>query len=357
MQGQGHDEGPTSEEIRRNWQLAKADIRTSAMDFPIASLERIFEQGDLVIPSFARRKVWTLSQNSQFLESLLLNIPVPSLFFAEDPDTYKYSVLDGTQRLDAVLSYIKGEYPLQGLVGLHSANGLKFSELPEQMRRHLLACTMRAVIVAASSTSDVTTEVFSRINAGGTHLTTQEIRNAAHQGPFNSLTIELASSDEFRRALGVSSGGIKIIRDAELVLRYFWLTEDTVDSMPSPQLLTHYLQRKNESSLEVIQEYRASFATTLDKCLIAFEGEVFRRWLPVQGKAESRISAPLYYAQMLAVRTLSASMIAQNSTRIRLGMRELFGNPEFRGTFTAAGKHHLAMRVNLIVEMIESVAR
>ncbi|MER7920366.1 MULTISPECIES: DUF262 domain-containing protein [unclassified Streptomyces] len=357
MQGQDRNEELTSEEVQADWQIAKADIRTGAMDFSIDSLVRIFEQGDLVIPPFARRKVWTSSQNSQFIESLLLNIPVPSLFFAEDPDTYKYSVLDGTQRLDAVLSYVKGEYPLQGLESLASANGLTFDELPHRMQRHLLMCTMRAVIVAATSTSDVTTAVFSRLNTGGTQLTTQEIRNAIYQGPFNSLTVELAESEDFRRALGMSSGGVRRMRDAELILRYFWLTDEASDSAPSPQALTRYLQRKNQSSPAEIEKYRESFVASLDKCLTAFGTEAFRRWLPRQEKAESRFSTPLYDAQMLAVRNFSTSEIDQNSAQIRLGMRDLFTNPGFQAVLAPSSKHHLMSRVNVVVAMIESIAR
>ncbi|MFF3143343.1 DUF262 domain-containing protein [Streptomyces sp. NPDC057927] len=358
MQDQNPNEEPTKEDIQDNWEALKADIRTHAMDFSLDSLVRIFEQGDLVIPSFARPMVWSLTQKSQFIESLLLNIPVPSIFFAENPETYQYSVLDGTQRLGAVISYLNGEYALTGLNSLTSANALKFNELPLRMQRHLHMSTMRAVIISSTSASDVTATVFSRLNTGGTTLSVQELRNATHQGPFNTLTVELAHMPDFQQLLGAGSDFSRSLRDVELVLRYFALSEGVAqESTLSQQVFSHFLQEKNTSSQAELEEYRRSFVNALQKCLSAFESESFRRWRPELGRAESRFSTPLYDAQMLAVGRFSSAQIADHSTQIRLGMRKLFESAEFSKSLKLTTTHSLNLRVNAVAEMIESVAR
>ncbi|MFF3523246.1 DUF262 domain-containing protein [Streptomyces albidoflavus] len=358
MQDRNPNEEPTKDDVQDDWEALKADIRTHAMDFNVDSLMRIFEQGDMALPAFARTMVWSLTQKSRFIESLLLNIPIPSIFLAENPETYQYSVLDGTQRLGAVFSYLRGEYALTGLDSLTSANGLKFNEMPLRMQRHLRMATMRAVIISSASSSDVAATVFSRLNTGGTSLSAQELRNATHQGPFNSLTMELARTPEFRHILGMGSDPSKSLRDAELVLRYFVLSEEaSPESTYSRQAFTHFLREKNNSSQAELEDYRKSFMDSLQKCLSAFESEAFRRWRPELGRAESRFAIPVYEAQMLAVGRFSCTQIANHSNQIRAGMRKLFEDSEFNKSLRSATKHSLDFRVNAIAEMIESIAR
>ncbi|MFF7099990.1 DUF262 domain-containing protein [Streptomyces nigra] len=352
------EESSREEIIQEDWEALKADIRTHAMDFTIESLVRIFEQGDLVIPAFARPMVWSPTQKSQFIESLLLNIPVPSLFFAENPETYQYSVLDGTQRLGSVISYLNGEYALTGLESLTSANSLKFDELPPRMQWHLRMSTMRAVIISSTSISDVTATVFSRLNTGGTLLSTQDLRNATHQGPFNSLTIELAHMPVFQQAIGAGASFSRNQRDVELVLRYFALSEGiTHESTLSQQVLTGFLQKKNESSQSELKKYRSSFVESLHKCLSAFESDSFRRWRPELGRAETRFSIPIYEAQMLAVRKFSSAQIVDHASHIRLAMRKLFESEEFLKSLKINTGHSLDVRVTAITQMIESIVR
>ncbi|MFK4065281.1 DUF262 domain-containing protein [Streptomyces sp. NPDC029674] len=355
MQDQNADEVS----VQNDWESRKADIRTHAMDFTVDELERIFAQGDLVIPPFARPPIWSLTQKSQFIESLLLNIPVPSIIFAENPETYQYSVLDGTQRLDAVFSYLHGDFALTGLSSLASANSLKFNELPLRMQIHLRRSSMRAVIISSESASDITTAVFSRINTGGTNLSVQEMRNATQQGPLNSLTIELAQLPDFQQTLGrTGSVFVRSQRDVELVLRFFALSEEnSKESPPSQQAFTEFLRKNNQASSAELKRYRDSFVNSLQKCLSAFGDESFRRWRPELGRAEQRFSVPVYDAQMLAVGKFPAAWIVNHAPVIRSGMRKLFENAEFEDSLKNTTRASLDSRVGAVAEMIESVAR
>ncbi|MET8688897.1 DUF262 domain-containing protein [Streptomyces sp. NPDC004732] len=358
MQDRNPAETHAQEDVQADWEALKADIRTIAMDFSLESLAGIYEQGELVIPPFARRMVWSLSQRSQFIESLLLNIPIPSLFFAENPETFQYSVLDGTQRLDASISYLKGEYALAGLETLTSANTLKFADLPLRMQWHLRRSTMRAVIISSNSISDVTSTVFSRLNTGGTLLSSQDLRNATQQGPFNSLTIELSSMLEFQQAVNAGPAFTRGQRDVELVLRYFALSEGFAQESPlTQQALTEFLHTKNDSSQVEIERYRASFLSSLHKCLNTFGPESFRRWRPELGKAESRFSAPVYEAQMVAVERFPSKQLIKHAHKIRVGMRKLFESDEFSRSLKLNTPRSFEVRVENIAAMIESIAR
>lgn len=299
----------------------------------------------------ARLKNHSLSNHSSW------NSPSP-LFLSENPETYQYSVLDGAQRLRAAISYLHGEYALTGLTGIISANEMHFDALPIRMQRHLRMSTMRAVIISSASSSKIQAEVFFRLNTGGTALTTQELRNATHQGPFNTLTVELSRLSEFRRAIGAGPSSTGNLRDVELILRYFVLSEERGQEYTiSQRAFTDFLQRKNESSPSELERYRTSFVKSLNKCLSAFEGETFRRWRPEVGKSDSRFSVPLYDAQMLAVQEFSSSQIFRHAHEIRLGMRKLFTSEEFKNSLKMTTVHSLDLRVSSVVEMIESVAR
>ncbi|MFJ4874357.1 DUF262 domain-containing protein [Streptomyces sp. NPDC088745] len=358
MQGKDQGKETASEAIQNDWEALRSDIRTHAMDFNIESLARLFNQGELVIPAFARPMVWSQVQKSQFIESLLLDLPIPSLFFSENPETYQYSVLDGAQRLHAAISYLQGEYTLKGLTDLISANETCFEGLPIRMQMHLRMSTMRAVIISSASSTHVQTEVFSRLNTGGTALTTQELRNATHQGPFNTLTVELSRLPDFRKAIGAGANSTGNLRDAELVLRYFVLSEEmNRDFAISQRMFTEFLRRKNESTSSELEKYQTSFVKSLEKCLNAFEGEVFRRWRPESGKVDPRFSVPLYDAQMLAVTEFSRDLIFRHANEIRLGMHRLFSSGEFTNSLKATTPHSLNYRVSSVMEMIESVAR
>ncbi|MEV5346913.1 DUF262 domain-containing protein [Streptomyces achromogenes] len=358
MQGKNQHREAVSEAIQDDWEALRSDIRTHAMDFSVESLARLSEQGELVIPAFARPMVWSQIQKSQFIESLLLDLPVPPLFFSENPETYQYSVLDGAQRLRAAISYLHGEYTLTGLTGLTSANETHFEDLPIRMQRHLRMSTMRAVIISSASDSNLQAEVFSRLNTGGTALTTQELRNATHQGPFNSLTVDLSRLPEFRQAIGGGSTSTGNLRDVELVLRYFVLSEERGHNYTiSQRTFTDFLQRKNESSPSELERYRRSFVKSLEKCLVAFESEAFRRWRPETGKSDSRFSVPLYDAQMLAVHQFSSDQIFRHARKIRLGMRRLFTSEDFTSSLRVTTANSLDLRISSVVEMIESVAR
>jgi len=346
----------TEESVGAEWESLRANVQTRAMDFSVDSLVALFEQGDLVIPNFARPLVWNRANSSLFIESLLLNIPIPSMFFAEDPKTYQYAVLDGTQRIHAVISYLRGEYALTGLQNLTSAESLTFRELPLQMQRYLLRRTIRVEIITSVAASNVTAEVFSRLNTGGVNLTTQELRNALHQGPFNSLTLELSEEPEFQKFL--KWGPRRSLIGAELALRYFALLERPPEYPTLTQeYLTQFLQEKNRSSRAEVDKYRKSFTDSLQKCGIAFGDGAFRRWRPARDQIDTQFSNALFEAQMVAVERFSTPEIISHADQIRLGMRRLFDDAEFDQSLRSISPSSLRTRVNAVARMIESIVR
>src|SRR5713101_1155740 len=144
-------------------------IHTQSYDLSINTLKEQWDDGILLIPEFQREYVWDNAKASRLIESLLLNIPIPVLFFAETPEA-KYQIVDGHQRVYSVIRYLENQFPLSGLRIQSEFKGLRFHKLPEREQRFLRTRAMRAIIISADSSPSMKFEVFERLNTGGLAL-------------------------------------------------------------------------------------------------------------------------------------------------------------------------------------------
>eukprot|EP01036_Dinobryon_divergens_P040432 gene40432-53454_t len=164
-------------------------------------------------PEYQRRLRWTTAQKSKLIESLLLNIPIPSVFFYES-EAARYEVMDGQQRLNAVKEFLNNEFRLSSLSVLWPLNGLSYKTCPPRIKRGLDRAVMTAIVLllesdvesveARNSTkSDIRRFIFDRLNTGGTALNAQELRNAIYPGEFNDLIIRLTRNSLFTALWGI----------------------------------------------------------------------------------------------------------------------------------------------------------
>ena len=128
-------------------------------------------------PEYQRRLVWDQKKRSLFMESLLLNVPIPPLFLFEW-ELSRYEVMDGQQRLNAVLDFYENGYALKGLEIWKELNGFRYKELPDTLQRGLDQgddCQRRLCTESTSQDTekknDIRKLVFERLNTGGLALT------------------------------------------------------------------------------------------------------------------------------------------------------------------------------------------
>lgn len=208
----------------------KIDVFTQARTVDLL-LTRLRE-GELDLsPEFQRRSnVWNPERKSGLIESMLLRIPIPSLYVSEDKDG-NYTVVDGLQRLCAVAHFVDvaalnkavdvklNPLRLTNLESLSEYNGSTFAELPRPLQRRIKETELTLHIIRASTPPNVKFNIFSRINQGGLPLTAQEIRNAIYAGEWRRRVRRLAEGEPFVTA---TEGKVKVERmqDIELVLRF-----------------------------------------------------------------------------------------------------------------------------------------
>jgi Protein of unknown function DUF262 len=200
------EDGP-ERAIQAPFDPAQIDVVTQVrtVDLLLARLR----EGELDLsPDFQRRaNIWDESRKSSLIESMLLRIPIPSLYVSEDKDG-NYTVVDGLQRLCAIAHFVDAAAlnkavdsklsPLC-LVGLQSFNYNRrlFADLPRSLQRRISETELTMHIIRASTPGAVKFNIFSRINQGGLPLTAQEIRNAIYPGGWRKRVRKLAESGDF----------------------------------------------------------------------------------------------------------------------------------------------------------------
>lgn len=209
-------------------------VRTQNIEYDLETLVKKIDRKTIKLnPDYQRRHRWSVESSSRLIESLILNIPIPYVYISLDVDVddeiddneeqYRYSVIDGQQRITAIYDFMKGKYELTGLDVLSPLNGAKYKDLPPFLIRRLEERTLKCLRIDSTVDSQVKYDIFERLNTGALKLESQELRNAIYRGPFKKLLIELCNNENFKKATSLSEKKISKMDDQEIILRFFSL--------------------------------------------------------------------------------------------------------------------------------------
>ena len=251
-------------------------IVTQPYDLSLQTLSEQWQQEALVIPPMQREYVWDTGRASRLIESLLLNIPVPPVYFAERHDAV-HEIVDGHQRVRSIVEYMNNQFGLTGIQILEEYARLRFHQLPQKEQRFLKARTLRAVVIGAESHANMKFEVFERLNTGGIALNPQELRNSLYRGPLNDLLHELVRScTAFRNAIGTRRPRRRMV-DQELVLR--WLAfRDYLSAYRPPlkRFLNEYMREHQEADTDWLEMRSQYFCETMTRLYATLGRKAFR---------------------------------------------------------------------------------
>lgn len=196
-------------------------IKIERDQYSIYELKRKFDKGKILMdPSFQRNFVWKPKQKSELIESVIMGIPLPLIYLAEDKRG-DLVVVDGRQRLTTFFDFLSNKFRINHLKILKKLNGKNFKDLEDDFPEYAFAVEDYQLIIEVIKypTPDrVRFDVFDRVNRGGTILNKQEMRNALYQGKSTELLAKITTSDAFQNATGncVSNERMK---DSYIVLR------------------------------------------------------------------------------------------------------------------------------------------
>jgi hypothetical protein len=289
-------------------------------DYAVRTLMDMVIEGELLLdPDYQRQYRWEDEKASKFVESILLNIPVPVVYLAEEADG-TFSVIDGQQRLTSLFRFMKPaelselfpereleELTLSGLKVRSDLNNKTYMGLSRTERSTIAKRAIRCIVVLNESDSTLKFEVFERLNTGSASLTDQEVRNCIYRGSFNSLIKRLAINEQFQEMISLPEGSRRNMKDAELVLRFFAYRDLGAGSEYSDsytEYLNSYMEENREISAGRISEYEDLFHNTISAIYEHLgPGSAFRKPTNRQvsaGFAHNLINGAMYESQMIA---------------------------------------------------------
>jgi hypothetical protein len=218
--------------------------------------------GLLLLPEIQRAYVWDNAKASRLIESLILNIPIPVLYFAETEEA-KYEIFDGHQRVKSIVNYIGGVFALSGLAVLPEYRGKRFSQLPAREQRFLKMRTLRTILISIESHPNMKFEIYERLNTGSISLNAQELRNSIYRGSFNALLHRLAEHRTFRSLIGTKSPRKRMV-DEEAILRFFAMRAQLgTYRTPLKKFLNEYMGTVRNANEEQIHQFETVAAALL----------------------------------------------------------------------------------------------
>jgi hypothetical protein len=293
------DLGEDDEEEDFQFPPAERKVITQPLDLSVQTLHEQWTNKLLVLPDIQREYVWDNAKASRLVESLLLNIPIPVLYFAETEEA-KYEIFDGHQRVRSIVNYLNGVFPLVGLAVLREYRGKRFSELPEREQRFLRMRTLRTILISIESHPNMKFEIYERLNTGSISLNAQELRNSIYRGQFNDLLHDLAKFAPFRALIGSKQPRRRMV-DEEAILRFFAMRDKlTTYRTPLKKFLNVFMGEKRNATAQQISDYRATFVRTIDTATALLGNSAFRM-LNAQGQpTETAVNRALLETQLLA---------------------------------------------------------
>jgi hypothetical protein len=190
-------------------------------EYTVELLASKMHSHEFEIPAYQREDTWGPSRKSRFIESLLMGLPIPFLFFWEKPDTGRLEVVDGSQRLRTIDQFVLGDFQLGKLEVLTALEGLRFRDLPSSRQRKLKNRSIRGIVLNEHADDQARFDLFDRINTGSKIAKDAEIRRGALPGPFLDLVIELSGDARFTALAPLTDKQIKEREGEELVARFF----------------------------------------------------------------------------------------------------------------------------------------
>ena len=188
----------------------------------ITWFKKAFTSSELILSApFQRNAVWTNVQKSYLLDTVLSGLPIPELYMQDVGDEdgeEKHIVVDGQQRIRAVLDFVMGNYKLEGGDVTKQWRGLKFEDLSGDDKKTVYNYKFVVRILPPNLKDEDIRAIFARLNKNVVSLTDQELRNATYWRPFIKAIQYMADEDPFWATSGLfSSNDVRRMNDHEYI--------------------------------------------------------------------------------------------------------------------------------------------
>jgi len=357
------------------------NVHTQSLDISFNELLDMVVSGELDIsPDYQRVFRWSSGAQSRFIESLLLEMPVPPIYVVEIEDNKKL-LIDGLQRLSSYLHF-RGQLnapdePIGINMGdklvltdcdiVESLNGKTYDDLGTALQIKLKRSFVRVEVVRKSSNQKFKYHMFKRLNTGGTLLTDQQMRNCTIRlldHKFNDFIIELSKSINYRKTIeNLSEEQFLGAYEQELVLRFFTF-KNNGDAFKHDirDFMTEYMEQVSDPEHERSFDYdiqRADFEKTFEILANTLGEQSFSRTNTARNDLQKKFIVYQFESFTLGLQKhlnhLDISTLEKRNTLTEI-FKEIKFNQEFINLTTGGGKNTtsaLNARVKFVSDRVE----
>lgn len=341
-------------------------LSSDRLDISFGELINLYKNNELIIrPEYQRLFRWSEAQKTALIESILLSIPIPPIFVAEDKNGV-WELVDGLQRVSTFISFfgeLKGsgwtidyqedidrsgveeeeeideengeetgerktinKWTLQegGLV--KSLKGFNIDNLPTNLKINLKRAVCRVEILRGESSTSMKYELFKRLNSGGSKLTPQEIRNAIYRGVnprLNELLLKVSKSEVFKSLTQLSNGKLNELYDQELVLRFFAFyknAENVNENME--KFLNDFMEKTVKNASFEYDVYESLIMRVLELIYKIEDNKIFRN--------ERNLFVPAYFEGILIGVAQNIETYAEDLELLKSKITQLKSDNDFK---------------------------
>lgn len=350
-------------------------VKTQNIEYDLETLVKKIKRGIIKLnPDYQRNHRWTETESSRLMESLILNIPIPTVYLSQDVDVdeevdddiSRYSVIDGQQRLTAIYGFMTNTFQLEGLEVLELLNGLYYKDLPPFLIRRLEERTIKCLRIDSTVDPQVKFDIFERLNSGAVQLESQELRNAIYRGRFNDMIKQLAKNSDFRELLGIDlinpdeNNKVKKMQDVEYVLRFYSYMGGEGENMKKSfkDFLSEQMDKFNQYDDEKLSEMKRYFEKVMKLIISQLGKDAFAKYKVEDNKLklQSHFNAAVYDAISIAI----ADNLMQNENfvitdKMKQKITELFFNPDFINSINGSpnDKSKILSRISIVKGVLQ----
>lgn len=316
-----------------------------------------YKEIDLDTEFQRKRSLWTETVKSQLIESLMIQLPIPPMYF-DARDTNKWKIIDGLQRLCTLNEFLlEKKWRLTNLEYLADYNNCIMDDLPRIYQRRIEEGQLAFYLILPETPEEVKYSLFKRINTPGLKLEPQEIRHALFQGKATKLLKELAETELFRKATGNDVPSSRM-QDREMVLRYLalhYLGPNEYKNCSIDEYLNKAMAFLNEQDDNFIEQCKALYFESLECVYGIFGRYAFRRISKIREQDIKPINTALFEGWVNGVSQLNAQervLLIQKKVDVKkLYIEELDKKSSFYSDI-GSGKYRSFIRRNETIQRI-----
>jgi Uncharacterized conserved protein len=294
-------------------------------------IRRVEKGGYVMDPDFQREFIWPEDKQSKLIESVLMRIPLPVFYLAENTKG-QMVVVDGLQRLSTFQRFVNNKLKLK-LPHQPDLNNKKFEDLSPKLQNRVEDSNLILYLIDAKVPTQALLDIFERVNSG-VPLTRQQMRNCLYMGSATKFLKAESKTDLFYNATGGSLAP-ENMRDREFINRFcaFKLLGFNQYKGDMDAFLARALESMNGMNKVDLAKLSSSFKISMRNNFLVFGKHAFRKH-DINKHSRSVINASLWDVMSTGLSSYPEHVVESRKKQLINGLQDLFSDETFNDSIT-----------------------